>query len=200
MNVHIVNASSAEAAGEEAAARGPGPRPRRSTISRSTTFCSAPQTVHRRTLRRRTRCSSRRLLSIKTGGCAEDCGYCSQSAHHASGLKASKLMEVERVISEAQEGQGSGRDAVLHGCRVALAQGARHGVGRRHGRGRESARHGNLHDARHADDDDVVKLKDAGLDYYNHNIDTSERYSIESSRRARSRIASIRSSACATPA
>ena len=45
-----------------------------------------------------------RLLSIKTGGCAEDCGYCSQSAHHKTGLKASKLMEVERVIAEGQEG------------------------------------------------------------------------------------------------
>ena len=43
-----------------------------------------------------------RLLSIKTGGCPEDCGYCRQSAHHESGLKASKLMEVERVVAEAK--------------------------------------------------------------------------------------------------
>ena len=49
-----------------------------------------------------------RLLSIKTGGCAEDCGYCSQSAHHGTGLKASKLMEVERVLAEARKAKDSG--------------------------------------------------------------------------------------------
>src|SRR5712671_6793439 len=48
------------------------------------------------------------LLSIKTGGCPEDCGYCSQSAHHDSGLKASKLMEVERVVAEARKARDAG--------------------------------------------------------------------------------------------
>ena len=68
-----------------------------------------------------------RLLSIKTGGCAEDCGYCSQSAHHKTGLKASKLMEVERVIAEAKKAQDAGRHALLHGRRLAQPKGARHG-------------------------------------------------------------------------
>jgi biotin synthase-like enzyme len=49
-----------------------------------------------------------RLLSIKTGGCPEDCGYCSQSAHYPTGLKASKLMEVERVIEEARKAKAGG--------------------------------------------------------------------------------------------
>ncbi|NRP70003.1 Biotin synthase [Ensifer psoraleae] len=49
-----------------------------------------------------------RLLSIKTGGCAEDCGYCSQSAHYPTGLKASKLMEVERVVAEARKAKEGG--------------------------------------------------------------------------------------------
>ena len=49
-----------------------------------------------------------RLLSFKTGGCAEDCVYCSQSAHYAAGLKASKLMEVERVLSEARKAKDGG--------------------------------------------------------------------------------------------
>ena len=49
-----------------------------------------------------------RLLSIKTGGCPEDCGYCSQSAHYPTGLKASKLMEVERVIEEARKAKIQG--------------------------------------------------------------------------------------------
>ena len=59
------------------------------------------QTVHRRSFDPNAVQMSR-LLSIKTGGCAEDCGYCSQSAHHASGLTASKLMAVNQVVDEAQ--------------------------------------------------------------------------------------------------
>ena len=42
------------------------------------------------------------LLSVKTGGCAENCGYCSQSAHFDTGLKASKLMATEQVLAEAR--------------------------------------------------------------------------------------------------
>src|SRR5882672_1656149 len=50
------------------------------------------------------------LLSIKTGGCPEDCGYCSQSAHFKTGLSASKLMEVEAVIAEARKAKANGAD------------------------------------------------------------------------------------------
>src|SRR5262245_31165518 len=60
------------------------------------------QTVHRANFDPN-RVQLSRLLSIKTGGCPEDCGYCSQSAHHQSGLKASKLMEVQRVVAEARK-------------------------------------------------------------------------------------------------
>jgi len=49
------------------------------------------------------------LLSIKTGGCAEDCGYCSQSAFHQTGLKASKLMPVDEVLSAARKAKPAGR-------------------------------------------------------------------------------------------
>src|SRR5437773_4593472 len=51
------------------------------------------------------------LLSIKTGGCPEDCGYCSQSVHADSGLKAEKLMDVDAVLTAAAEAKaaGSGR-------------------------------------------------------------------------------------------
>ena len=49
-----------------------------------------------------------RLLSIKTGGCAEDCGYCSQSSRYPTGLKASKLMEVEKVLGEARKAKDAG--------------------------------------------------------------------------------------------
>ena len=60
------------------------------------------QTVHRQNFDPN-RVQLSRLLSIKTGGCPEDCGYCSQSVHHHTGLKAAKLMEVGRVIAEATE-------------------------------------------------------------------------------------------------
>ena len=48
------------------------------------------------------------LLSIKTGGCAENCGYCSQSAHFDTGLKASKLMDAQAVIADAQRAKAAG--------------------------------------------------------------------------------------------
>src|SRR5450755_681590 len=65
------------------------------------------QTVHRQSFDPN-RVQLSRLLSIKTGGCPEDCGYCSQSMHYESGLTASKLMEVERVIAEARKARDAG--------------------------------------------------------------------------------------------
>src|SRR6201981_2080050 len=49
-----------------------------------------------------------KLLNIKTGGCPEDCGYCSQSSHHATGLAASKLMDVEAILGEARKAKAGG--------------------------------------------------------------------------------------------
>ena len=117
-----------------------------------------------------------RLLSIKTGGCAEDCGYCSQSAHHASGLKASKLMEVERVLSEARKAKTSGATRYCMGAAwrepkardmgvlVAMVEGVK-------ALGMETCMTLGM-----LSDDDIGTLKGAGLDYYNHNVDTSEAY------------------------
>ncbi len=117
-----------------------------------------------------------RLLSIKTGGCAEDCGYCSQSAHHDSGLKASKLMEVERVISDAKKAKATGATRYCMGAAwrspkardmdaiIAMVEGVK-------ALGMETCMTLGM-----LTDDDVIKLRDAGLDYYNHNIDTSERH------------------------
>lgn len=117
-----------------------------------------------------------RLLSIKTGGCAEDCGYCSQSAHHKTGLKASKLMEVERVISEAKKAKEAGATRYCMGAAwrspkardmdvvVAMVEGVK-------SLGMETCMTLGM-----LSDDDIVKLRDAGLDYYNHNVDTSEAY------------------------
>ena len=66
------------------------------------------------------------LLSIKTGGCPEDCGYCSQSAHADTGLKAEKLMDVDAVLAVGARGEGAWLAALLHGRGLARAQGPRH--------------------------------------------------------------------------
>ncbi len=119
------------------------------------------------------------LLSIKTGGCVEDCGYCSQSAHHESGLKASKLMEVERVLAEARRAKAGGATRYCMGAAwrepkardmdavVAMVKGVK-------ALSMETCMTLGM-----LTDTDIVRLKDAGLDYYNHNIDTSERYYTE---------------------
>jgi biotin synthase len=117
-----------------------------------------------------------RLLSIKTGGCPEDCGYCSQSAHHASGLKASRLMEVERVVAEARKARDAGATRYCMGAAwrsprdrdldavIAMVEGVK-------ALGMETCMTLGMLDRGQA-----VRLGEAGLDYYNHNIDTSERY------------------------
>ncbi len=117
-----------------------------------------------------------RLLSIKTGGCPEDCGYCSQSAHYPTGLKASKLMEVERVLAEARKAKEAGATRYCMGAAwrspkdrdmdqvVAMVHGVK-------ALGMETCMTlGMLTPAQSA------SLADAGLDYYNHNVDTSERF------------------------
>ncbi|MEX0317222.1 MAG: biotin synthase BioB [Ruegeria sp.] len=117
-----------------------------------------------------------KLLSIKTGGCAEDCAYCSQSARNGSKLSASKLIEVERVLSEARKAREAGATRYCMGAAwrepkardmdalVAMVEGVK-------AMGMESCMTLGM-----LDDTQVVQLRDAGLDYYNHNIDTSERY------------------------
>jgi biotin synthase len=133
----------------------------------------AAHTVHRAHFPPNTIQKSR-LLSIKTGGCAEDCGYCSQSAHHASGLSASKLMEVERVIEEARKAKEAGSTRYCMGAAwrspkqrdmaaiTAMVAGVK-------ALGMETCMTLGM-----LDDGQVGQLKQAGLDYYNHNIDTSE--------------------------
>jgi biotin synthase len=56
------------------------------------------------------------LLSVKTGGCAENCGYCSQSAHFKTGLKAEKLMDADVVIAKAREARDGGAQRFCMGA------------------------------------------------------------------------------------
>src|SRR4029077_11446618 len=56
------------------------------------------------------------LLSVKTGGCPEDCGYCSQSAHSKTPVKRESLLSVETVLGEAREAQAAGADRFCMGA------------------------------------------------------------------------------------
>ena len=67
----------------------------------------AAQSVHRR-CHKANEVQTSQLLSIKTGGCAEDCGYCNQSAHFDTGLKASKLMPLDDVLEAAEKAKAGG--------------------------------------------------------------------------------------------
>ncbi len=117
-----------------------------------------------------------KLLNIKTGGCPEDCGYCSQSSHHSTGLVASKLMEVDTIIAEARKAKENGATRYCMGAAWrnpkprdmdALVE----IVGAVKTLGLETCMTLGMLDRDQSD-----RLAKAGLDYYNHNIDTSERY------------------------
>jgi biotin synthase len=117
------------------------------------------------------------LLSIKTGGCPEDCGYCSQSTAADSGVKATKLMDVRAVLQKAAEAKDAGSQRFCMGAAwrnpkdrdmpaiIQIVEGVR-------AMGMETCMTLGMLTPKQAE-----MLAGAGLDYYNHNIDTSpERY------------------------
>ena len=116
------------------------------------------------------------LLSIKTGGCAEDCGYCSQSAHFDTGLKADKLMELEAVVSAARRAKENGADRFCMGAAwrslkdrdvpkiTAMIEAVK-------AEGLETCMTLGM-----LEEGQAETLAEAGLDYYNHNLDTSPEY------------------------
>ncbi|MES9992090.1 MAG: biotin synthase BioB [Candidatus Thiodiazotropha sp.] len=116
------------------------------------------------------------LLSIKTGACAEDCGYCSQSAKHATGLEAEKLMPLEDVVAAAEAAKQKGASRFCMGAawrnpsdknlqRVIEMVEAVHHLGME-----TCLTLGML------TQDQASRLRSAGLDYYNHNLDTSPEF------------------------
>ena len=84
------------------------------------------------------------LLSIKTGGCPEDCGYCPQAARFDTGVEAGKLMPLDEVVEARAGREGAGRDALLHGRGVARPEGARPRARARDGARGAGARPGDL--------------------------------------------------------
>jgi len=116
------------------------------------------------------------LLNVKTGGCPEDCGYCAQSARYSTGVGAAKIMDTDEVVAAARRAKaiGAGRFCIGAAWRgpkdrdldrvVEMIQGIK-------ALGLETcATLGMLTPAQ------AKRLKGAGLDYYNHNLDTSKDY------------------------
>lgn len=116
------------------------------------------------------------LLSIKTGGCPEDCAYCPQSVHNNTGLPAAKLMQVQAVLDEAQKAKDAGATRFCMGGAwrspkdrdmdvvAAMIEGVRE-------LGMETCMTLGM-----LSPEQTIRLKEAGLDYYNHNVDTSPEY------------------------
>ncbi len=124
---------------------------------------------------RRMQCSQ--LLSIKTGGCPEDCGYCSQSAHHGSPSSKVPLLDLDETLAAARSARDSGADRFCMGAAwrevkdgpefdrvLAMVQGVKE-------LGLETCVTLGM-----LDEGQARRLKDAGLDYYNHNLDTGRSF------------------------
>ncbi len=136
------------------------------------------------------------LLSIKTGACPEDCGYCPQSSKYDTGLEAEKLMDLSEVLAAAQVAKEGGASRFCMGAAwrspkkgsdqwrrvLEMVRGVR-------GMGMEACVTLGMLDAEQA-----AELKEAGLSAYNHNIDTSREYygEIISTRRYDDRLETIK--------
>ena len=116
------------------------------------------------------------LLSIKTGGCPEDCHYCPQSVHYDAGLEPESLMDVEDVVIAAIRAKEAGASRFCMGAAWRNPKGKNFErvlemVSRVRDEGLETcATLGML------DEQQALELKQAGLDYYNHNLDTSPEF------------------------
>ncbi len=133
------------------------------------------------------------LLSIKTGGCPEDCGYCPQSAHHDTGVQASRLMDVGAVLSDARAAREAGATRFCMGAAwrspkdrdldavCEMVEGVK-------ALGLETCVTLGMLTASQA-----ARLKGAGLDFYNHNLDTSPEFygEIISTRTYRDRLETL---------
>ena len=116
------------------------------------------------------------LLSVKTGGCPEDCAYCPQAARYATGVNAEKLMPVDAVLAKAKQAKAAGASRFCMGAawrspkdrdipKIAAMVGAVKALGME-----TCATLGMLTQSQ------ADALKDAGLDYYNHNLDSAPEF------------------------
>lgn len=116
------------------------------------------------------------LLSIKTGACPEDCGYCSQSGHYSTGIEKQKLLPLDEVLEKAKQAKANGATRFCMGAGwrcppdkqfpevLAMVEQVK-------SLGLETCLTAGM-----LNDKQAEQLKTAGLDYYNHNLDTSPEY------------------------
>lgn len=135
----------------------------------------AAHTIHRQNHQPNT-LQLAQLLSIKTGACPEDCGYCAQSGHHKTHVEKEKLMSIDDVLASAREAKAGGATRFCMGAAwrcppakvmpeiTAMIEGVK-------AMGLETCMTLGMLSSEQA-----CTLKEAGLDYYNHNIDTSPSY------------------------
>jgi biotin synthase len=116
------------------------------------------------------------LLSIKTGACPEDCKYCPQSGHYNTGLEKERLMQVEKVLEKARAAKASGSTRFCMGA--AWKHPAEKDMPYVVEMVREVKKLGleTCMTLGMLDEDKAGRLAEAGLDYYNHNLDTSPEY------------------------
>jgi len=133
------------------------------------------------------------LLSIKTGGCPEDCGYCSQSAFASSGVRAEKLVAIDAVLETARRAKEAGASRFCMGAAwrspkdrdmdavCAMVEGVK-------ALGLETCMTLGM-----LSEEQAGRLADAGLDYYNHNLDSSRDYyaSVTSTRTYEDRLETL---------
>ena len=117
-----------------------------------------------------------RLLSIKTGSCPEDCKYCPQSAHYDTGLEKEQLMEIEKVLSAAATAKAEGATRFCMGAAWRNPTDKDFGKVLRMVEGVKSLGLESCATLGMLTNEQAHALAAAGLDYYNHNIDTSEEH------------------------
>ena len=116
------------------------------------------------------------LLSIKTGACPEDCAYCPQSARYKTGLKTERLMPLDQIVDAAKKAKAEGAERFCMGAawrspKDKDIQAVSEAVSAVKALGMETCATLGMLNEEHASE-----LKEAGLDYYNHNLDTSPEY------------------------
>ena len=134
------------------------------------------------------------LLSIKTGGCPEDCGYCPQSVHHQTSVEPESLMDVDAVLEAARAAKQAGASRFCMGAAWRNPRGRNFErvlemVERVREEGLETCMTLGM-----LDEQQARRLKESGLDYYNHNLDTSPEFygEIISTRTYEDRLDTIR--------
>jgi biotin synthase len=117
------------------------------------------------------------LLSVKTGGCSEDCGYCSQSSHNASGVRPQRMLDLDRVLSAARKAKETGSTRF---CMGAAWRDAKDGPAFERVlemiRGVKALGIEACVTLGMLTSEQALKLREAGLDAYNHNLDTSREH------------------------